>query len=156
MNTPSHSKIKTEAHPMLVESFHGLTTPSRLVLVDMLDAALSPIIPTLDLACAFARDKWSIYQSATLRLLAIIEGREHRPAANFAPLKRAKWGRGFRRCLDDASKRTAEDAIVCALMPFVTTKEVARAVIYDDFLIVDVTSRIGRRLRDAAKVARRG
>ena len=162
MNAPPHSEIKTEqqaaepktAHPALVAGYHGLDEPSRLIVIDTLDAALSPIIPTLDIVCALAHEKWSIYQSATRRLLAIVEGRQQPPIRNFAPLKRAKWGRGYRRVLDDASKRIAEDAIVYALMPFVTTKKVARAVNYDDYLIVDVMSRIGWRLHDAAKVAR--
>jgi hypothetical protein len=149
------SEIKP-SRQMLVASYHGLDEPSRLVVVDTLDAALSPLIQTLDVARAFAAEHSGIYWRATHRLRAIVEGREKPPSSHSAQLQRARWGRGFRRCLEGPSRRIAEHVIVNALLPLVATVEVARAVEYDDCLIFQVSRRIDWRLREAAKEARRG
>jgi len=139
----------------LVASYHGLDSESRRILVNTLDAALSPLIQTLDVAKAFKVADSHIYRRATDEMIAIAEGRTKCPTTTPLPLKCAAR-KSYRRFVpDEASIRIAKDVIVCALMSLVSDKDVARAVKYDDWLIIEVSSRILWRLRDAEKAAKK-
>lgn len=139
----------------LVADPHGLDGPSRDFVVETLHSALTPLIPTLDVADSLFADECMTHYRAANKLLSILKGRKKPPATLFAPLKRAKYGRRLRRRLDEKSLRMAEDAIVLSVLPFIPTRDVAHAFYRDDWLLADALQLIAFRLRDAEKVAKK-
>lgn len=154
MTTTANPHSAQETLSALVASYHGLDEPSREIVVGVLDKALSPIVPTLDVAKAFGRDDINIYHRALDKVFAIVEGNAKPPTTTPQPMKLAARKRYGHFVMDEASKAIAEDVIVRALLPLVTNKKVARAVEYDDYLIFAAKNQIKSRLRYPANDAR--
>jgi len=79
---------------ILVPGHHGLDEASRRIVIEVLGAALLPVIKTVEIARAFERDDDLIYIRAARRFYEIVAGKEKLPSGAMAPLERVKCGRG--------------------------------------------------------------